>query len=74
MSLTQAMILDDPLNEGAFLLTSKSEKDFEVLASYDFTVNIKMGLFMEIFYSPYDDEVMELYLGERYDMLKGKRV
>ena len=74
MSLTQAMILDDPLNEGAFLLTSNSEKDFEVLASFDFTVNIKMGLFMEIFYSPYDDEVMELYLGERYDMLKGKRV
>jgi hypothetical protein len=29
-----------------------------------------MGLFMEIFYSPYDDEVMELYLGERYDLMK----
>ena len=24
-----------------------------------------MGLFMEVFYSPSDDEVMELYLGDR---------
>ena len=45
-----------------------------MLASYDFTVDIKMGLFMEIFYSPYDDEVMELYLGERYDLLKNQKV
>lgn len=28
-----------------------------------------MGLFLEVFYSPYDDEVMELYIGERYELL-----
>ena len=31
-----------------------------------------MGLFVEVFYSPYDDEVMELYLGERYQTDKNE--
>jgi len=28
-----------------------------------------MGMFLEVFYSPFDDEVMELYLAERYELL-----
>ena len=55
-------------------MTSRSDADFEVLASYDFSVALKMGLFMEIFYSPFDDEVLELYLAERYDLLKNQKV
>jgi hypothetical protein len=70
MSNNEKMIVDDPYNEGAFMLTSHSEKDFEVLYSHDFHVGMKMGLYIEIFYSPFDDEVLELYLGERYDSLK----
>jgi hypothetical protein len=70
MSNNEKMIVDDPYNEGAFMLTSHSEKDFEVLYSHDFHVGMKMGLYIEIFYSPFDDEVLELYLGERYDGLK----
>lgn len=61
--------MDDPVNEGEFMLNSKAESDFEVLYSHDFRVDLKMGLFMEVFYSPYDDEVMELFLAERYDLL-----
>lgn len=33
-----------------------------------------MGLFLEIFYSPFDDEVMELFIGERYDLGSGKTI
>lgn len=65
------MLIDDPVTEGAFLLTSKSESKFEVLSSNDFRVDLKMGIFMEIFYSPFEDEVLELYLGERYGLLHG---
>ena len=61
------MNIDDPYNEGAFMLTSHSESDFEVLYGHNINVAMKMGLYIEIFYSPYDDEVLELYLGERYD-------
>ena len=60
------MSLDDPNTEGAFMLTSQSENEFEVLYSHDIDVSMKMGLYMEIFYSPYDDEVMELFIEERY--------
>ena len=70
MNNNEKMIIDDPYNEGAFMLTSHSESDFEVLYSHDFHVGMKMGLYIEIFYSPFDDEVLELYLGERYDSLK----
>ena len=56
------------------MLTSKSDTEFEVLYSQDIHVDLKMGLFMEIFYSPFDDEVLELYLGERYDLLHEKKV
>lgn len=56
-------------DESAFMLTSRSDKEFEVAYSHDFTVNLKMGMFLEIFYSPFDDEVMELYLAERYELL-----
>ena len=48
------------------MLTSQSENEFEVLYSHDIDVSMKMGLYMEIFYSPYDDEVMELFIEERY--------
>ena len=51
------------------MLTSRSESEFEVLYSHDFSVSLKMGLFLEVFYSPYDDEVMELYLAERYELM-----
>lgn len=60
------MNIDDPVTEGSFTLTSRSERDFEVLYSHDFAVELKMGIFIEIFYSPYDDEVLELFLGERH--------
>ena len=69
MSDHEKITLDDPSAEGNFLLVSKSESTFEVLYSHDFRVSLKMGLFMEIFYSPYDDEVLELYVGERYDLV-----
>lgn len=42
-----------------------------MLASYDWAVNLKMGLFVEIFYSPYDDEVLQLYVAERYELVHG---
>ena len=73
MSNTEKVTIDDPDTMGSFTLTSKSETEFEVLASYDFGVALKMGLFMEIFYSPFEDEVLELYLGERYDLLHGHK-
>lgn len=74
MSYPGTVVVDDPYTEGSFVLTSKSDAEFEVLASYDFEVTLKMGLFLEIFYSPYDDEVLELYLAERYDLLANQRV
>ena len=52
------------------MLSSHSELDFEVLYSRDIKVNQKMGLYMEIFYSPYDDEVLELFLKERYGSMQ----
>jgi len=67
LSMTAKLTLDDPYNEGSFMLSSHSEKEFEVLHSQDFSVDLKMGIYIEVFYSPFDDEVMELYLGERYD-------
>lgn len=48
------------------MLSSHSEAEHEVLYSQDIEVGIKMGLYMEIFYSPYDDEVMELFIADRY--------
>ena len=60
------MTIDDPVTEGSFTLTSRSERNFEVLYSQDFHVELKMGLFIEIFYSPFDDEVLELFIGERH--------
>ena len=66
LSYPQKMNIDDPVTEGSFTLTSRSERDFEVLYSHDFAVELKMGIFIEIFYSPYDDEVLELFLGERH--------
>ena len=63
------MSLDDPLNEGSFMLKSHSDLDFEVLYSHDIRTDLKMGLYIEIFYSPFDDEVMELFIKERYGAL-----
>ena len=74
MSSVTKVTIDDPEKEGAYMLTSKSDTEFEVLYSQDIHVDLKMGLFMEIFYSPFDDEVLELYLGERYDLLHEKKV
>ena len=69
MSNNEKIVIDNPDHESAFTLTSRSDSEFEVLYSHDFKVNLKMGLFLEVFYSPYDDEVMELYLAERYDLM-----
>ena len=69
MTAVEKVFIDDPDNESAFTLTSRSDSEFEVVYSHDFTVSLKMGLFVEIFYSPFDDEVMELYLGERYELM-----
>ena len=69
MSNNEKIVIDNPDHESAFMLTSRSDSEFEVLYSHDFKVNLKMGLFLEVFYSPYDDEVMELYLAERYDLM-----
>ena len=70
MSMTQhRLTIEDPDHAGGFSLTSRTDSDFEVLYSHDFTVNLKMGMFMEIFYSPFDDEVLELFIEERYDLM-----
>ena len=69
MTNNEKVVLDDPDGESSFMLTSSSQAEFEVVYSHDFIVDLKMGMFLEVFYSPYDDEVMELYLGERYDLL-----
>ena len=69
MTNVEKVTIDNPDHESSFTLTSKSDSEFEVVYSHDFTVTLKMGLFVEVFYSPFDDEVMELYLGERYDLL-----
>lgn len=49
-------------------MVTKTEDAFQVLSSIEFKVNVKMGLFMEIFYSSYDDEVMELFISSRDDV------
>ena len=69
MNGNNQVVIDDPDHESAFMMTSRSDREFEVLYSHDFEVSLKMGLFLEVFYSPYDDEVMELYIGERYELL-----
>ena len=51
------------------MLSSKRAKSFEVLHSGEFEVQVKMGLFAEIFYSPYDDEVLELYVSTADDLV-----
>jgi len=66
LAYPEKMTIDDPVTEGSFTLTSRSERNFEVLYSKDFHVDLKMGLFIEIFYSPFDDEVLELFIGERH--------
>ena len=48
------------------MLTSHTDLDFEVIYSKNIDIVMKMGLYMEIFYSPYDDEVLELFIKERY--------
>lgn len=70
MSTKKSFSVDEPITEGSFMLSSHSELDFEVLYSRDIKVNQKMGLYMEIFYSPYDDEVLELFLKERYGSMQ----
>lgn len=50
---------------------SKTESDVQVLASHDFQCGLKMGLFMEVFYSPFDDEVLELFIANRFDLEEG---
>jgi hypothetical protein len=69
MSGQAAKSLTDPDREGRFVLNSKRAKDFEVLSSGEFEVQVKMGLFAEIFYSPYDDEVLELYVSSADDLV-----
>lgn len=34
-------------------------------------VNLKQGFFAEIFYSPYDDEVLQLYVADRQELMHG---
>ena len=70
MSGANKVNLDDPHNDGAFMLNSMSESEFQVLFSQNIDIGIKMGLYMEIFYSPYDDEVLELFIEERYGALQ----
>ena len=62
-------MITDPDKDGHFTLNSKSVKDFEILFSHGFEVQVKMGLFAEIFYSPYDDEVLELYVSTADDLV-----
>ena len=69
MSGQAAKMLTDPEKDGRFVLNSKRAKSFEVLASGEFEVAVKMGLFAEIFYSPYDDEVLELYVSTADDLV-----
>lgn len=51
----------DP-EDARFSFESDMSKSYEVLWSSEFVVLNKMGLFAEIFYSPFEDEVMQLAL------------
>ena len=61
--------MNDPEKDGRFVLSSKRAKDFEILFSGGFDVQVKMGLFAEVFYSPYDDEVLELYIAANDELV-----
>ena len=56
-----AVFIADP-ERARFSFESDITKSFEVVWKNEFTVHDKMGLFVEIFYSPYQDEVMQLAL------------
>lgn len=60
-------MLADPSQKYSF--ESDLSKTFEVVSTGDFTVEIKKGLYMEIFYSPYQDEVLQLSLVKKINAL-----
>ena len=62
MGLQQPTSIRDPETEGRFVLQSRQSREFEILHSGAFEAGVKMGLFAEVFYSPYMDEVLELYV------------
>ena len=69
MSQQQPKVITDPETEGRFVLQSRQSREFEILYSGEFDVAVKMGLFAEIFYSPYADEVLELYVATSDELL-----
>lgn len=68
MSKEEKLLLDDNEDKGRFSIVSKADEAFQVLSSGDFQAKVKMGLFIEIFYSAYDDEVLELFISPRDDL------
>lgn len=53
--------LDNP-DDGTFTADIDPSKSFQVLASAPFTNEIKMGLFVEVFSSPFTSDVIAVYL------------
>jgi len=49
--------LDDPSNL-SYTFKSDKGKEWEIISKNDFVVTVKKGVFIEIFYSPYFDEVL----------------
>ena len=69
MSNAEPKFITDPDEEGRFTVRGNHQKDFEILFSHEFEVGVKMGLFAEIFYSPYLDEVLELYVASSDELV-----
>ena len=68
LSRMEKTLLADPSQRYNF--DSQTQKPFEVVSSGDFTVQVKMGMFIEIFYSPYQDEVLQISLIKKINALK----
>jgi hypothetical protein len=49
--------MEDPEKQ-RFSFSSDKSKEWEVVHSQNFEVKVKRGLFIEVFYSPYFDEVV----------------
>lgn len=57
------VVMDDPTQ--LYSYKSDKGKEWERIHRSDFTVDVKRGLYFEIFYSPYFDEVLQLAVVQR---------
>lgn len=56
LSVTESTKLYDSALKYSFV--SQTNKAFETVYFGDFKVNVKMGMYIEVFYSPFQDEVL----------------